>query len=55
MKELYLTYPNSKTNRVVIFEYGQLGEKYDLKIFESEGNSNGLFLHKFFLSERRSV
>ena len=47
MKELYFTYPNSKTNRAVRLEYGQLGEKYVLKTFEGEENSNGLFLHKF--------
>ena len=46
MKELYFTYPNSKTNRAVRLEYGQLGEKYVLKTFEGEENPNGLFLHK---------
>ena len=47
MKELYFIYPNSRTIRVVRLEYGQLGEKYVLKIFEGEENPNGLFLHKF--------
>ena len=47
MKELYFTYPNSKTNRAVRLEYGQLGEKYVLKTFEGGENPNGLFLHKF--------
>ena len=47
MKELYFIYPNSKTNRAVILEYGQFGEKYVLKTFEGEENPNGLFLHKF--------
>ena len=47
MKELYFTYPNSKMNRAVRLEYGQLGEKYVLKTFEGGENPNGLFLHKF--------
>jgi hypothetical protein len=47
MKELYFTYPNSKTSRAVRLEYGKLGEKYVLKTFEGEENPNGLFLHKF--------
>ena len=46
MKEFYFTYPNSKTNRAVRLEYGQLGEKYVLKTFEGEENPKGLFLHK---------
>ena len=46
MKELYFTCNNRKTIQVVRLEYGQLGEKFVLKIFEGEGDSNGLFLHK---------
>ena len=47
MIELYFSYPNSKNNRAVRLEYGQLGEKYVLKTFEGEENLDGLFLNKF--------
>ena len=46
MKELYSTYPNSKTFRTVRLDYGELREKYVLKTFEGEEDPKGLFLHK---------
>ena len=46
MNELYFTRTNKKTIWVVRLEYGQLGQKYVLKIFEGLENPKGLFLHK---------
>jgi len=48
MNELYFTYRNRKTTRAIRLEYGLLDDnKYVLKTFEGEENSNGLFLYSY--------
>jgi len=47
MNELYFTYRNRKTTRVIRLEFGQVDKEYFLKTYEGVQNQNGLFMFNF--------